>query len=141
MSFRFTGFNRYSQWDGSQKADLDPDDILAAISEDLMEFGDLQQAMRYLMQRGMETEDGGYIRGLRDLIRQLKDQRRQQLERYDMGSIMDNIKKELDEILAMEQDTIDNWMDPSLRNNEAPEPPPEQKTAQDSSNEIGRAHV
>ncbi len=133
MSFRFTGFNRYSQWDGSQKVDLDPDDILAAISEDLMEFGDLQQAMRYLMQRGMETEDGGYIRGLRDLIRQLKDQRRQQLERYDMGSIMDNIKQELDEILAMEQDTIDNWMDPSLRDDETPEPPAAEPSTQDSS--------
>ena len=110
MSNRFTAFNRYTEWDGSQKPELDADDILGAISEDLMEFGDLQQAMRYLMQRGMDTNDGNYIRGLRDLLRQLKNQRNQRLERYDMGSVMEDIKRQLEEILQMERDTIDDWM-------------------------------
>ncbi len=111
MSPKYTSLNRYSNWDGSQKVELDADDILAALSEDLMEFGDLQQAMRYLMQRGMETEDGNYIKGLRDLLKQLKDQRRQRLERFDMGSIMEDIKKQLDEILDMERETITEWVD------------------------------
>ncbi len=104
-------FNRYSAWDGTQKLDLDADQILNALSEDLMEFGDLQQAMRYLMQRGMSTEDGNYIRGLRELLQQLKDERRQKLERFDMGSIMDDIERQLDEILTMEKQTIDEWID------------------------------
>lgn len=103
--------NRYSEWDGSQKVELDADQIMSALSEDLMEFGDLQQAMRYLMQRGMETEDGNYINGLRDLLRQLKDQRRQRLERFDMGSIMEDIAKQLEEILDMERQTINDWVD------------------------------
>lgn len=102
---------RYSQWDGSQKINLDADEILGALSEDLMEFGDLQQAMRYLMQRGMETEDGNYIKGLRDLVRQLKDQRRQRLERFNMGSIMDDISEQLEEILDLERQTINDWVD------------------------------
>ena len=104
-------FNRYSAWDGTQKLELDADQILNALSEDLMEFGDLQQAMRYLMQRGMSTEDGNYIRGLRELLQQLKDERRQKLERFDMGSIMDDIERQLDEILTMEKQTIDEWID------------------------------
>ncbi|XOV87727.1 MAG: VWA domain-containing protein [Pseudomonadota bacterium] len=107
---RPTSLNRYSEWDGSQKAELDPDEILSALSEDLMEFGDLQQAMRYLMQRGMDSNDGNYIRGLRDMLRQLKDQRNQRLERFDMGSVMEDIKRQLDEILDMERQTIDEWM-------------------------------
>ena len=93
MNGNYTSLIRYSEWDGSQKEELDADDILEALSEDLMEFGDLQQAMRYLMQRGMETSDGNYIRGLRDLLRQLKEERRQRLERYDMGGIMEDIKR------------------------------------------------
>lgn len=113
---KFTSLTRYSNWDGSQKADLEADDILSAISEDLMEFGDLQQAMRYLMQRGMDTSDGNYIKGLRDLMRQLREQRNQRLDRFDMGSVMDSIKKQLDEILAMEKDTINEWID--QRNND-----------------------
>ncbi|MBQ76150.1 MAG: VWA domain-containing protein [Gammaproteobacteria bacterium] len=110
MANRFTSLIRYSNWDGSQKGDLDADDILSAISDDLMEFCDLQQAMRYLMQRGMETSDGNYIKGLRDLMRQVKEQRRQRLDRFDMGSVMEDIKKQLDEILDMERETINEWI-------------------------------
>ena len=109
MPFRFTAFNRYSRWDGTQMPELNADDILAALSEDLMEFGDLEQAMRYLMQRGMEGEEGSPIRGLRDMLKQLKDQRNQRLERYDLSSVLDDIQRQLDEILAMEQATIDEW--------------------------------
>ncbi len=97
MTDKPTSLNRYSHWDGSQKGDLNAEDILSAISEDLMEFGDLQQAMRYLMQRGMNSSDGNYIKGLRDLLRQLKEQRRQRLDRFDMGSVMDDFKRQLDE--------------------------------------------
>ncbi|MGB0692275.1 MAG: vWA domain-containing protein [Pseudomonadales bacterium] len=111
MNGKYTSLIRYSEWDGSQKEELDADDILEALSEDLMEFGDLQQAMRYLMQRGMETSDGNYIKGLRDLLRQLKEERRQRLERYDMGGIMEDIKRQLDDILEMEKETINAWID------------------------------
>ncbi len=110
MNGKYTSLIRYSEWDGSQKEELDADDILEALSEDLMEFGDLQQAMRYLMQRGMETSDGNYIKGLRDLLRQLKEERRQRLERYDMGGIMEDIKRQLDDILDMEKETINAWI-------------------------------
>jgi uncharacterized protein with von Willebrand factor type A (vWA) domain len=111
MSPKYTSLNRYSNWDGSQKVELDADDILSALSEDLMEFGDLQQAMRYLMQRGMETSDGNYIKGLRDLLRQLKEERQQRLERFDMGGVMEDLKRQLEEILTMERDTINEWVD------------------------------
>jgi len=111
MSPKYTSLNRYSNWDGSQKVELDADDILSALSEDLMEFGDLQQAMRYLMQRGMETSDGNYIKGLRDLLRQLKEERQQRLERFDMGGVMEDLKRQLEEILNMERGTINEWVD------------------------------
>lgn len=106
MSLRFTAFNRYSRWDGTQLPDLSAEDVLSAISEDLMEFGDLEQAMRYLMQRGMDSQQ---IQGLRDMLKQLKSERTERLERYDMGSVLDDIKKQLEEILALEQQSIDEW--------------------------------
>ena len=111
MPTKYTSLIRYSKWDGTQVPQINADQILDALSDDLMEFGDLQQSMRYLMQRGMNTEDGNYISGLRDLLRQLKDQRNQQLERYDMNSVMEDIKQKLDEILAMERETIEEWID------------------------------
>lgn len=109
MSAKFTSLHRYSIWDGSQNLTLDADDILGALSEDLMEFGDLQQATRYLMQRGMTTSDGNYIKGLRDFVDQLKEERQRLLERFDIGGVMEDIKRQLDEILSMERKTLNQW--------------------------------
>ncbi|GIT39130.1 MAG: hypothetical protein Ct9H300mP8_03260 [Gammaproteobacteria bacterium] len=39
---------RYGSWDGSQQNPLSADDVLGAIAEDLMEYGDLKWAMRNL---------------------------------------------------------------------------------------------
>ena len=103
--------NRYSAWDGTQNTELDADQIMKALSDDLMEFGDLQQAMRYLMQRGMDTENGDNMRGLRELLQQLKDERRQRLERFDIDSTMEDIRRQLNEILDMEKKTINDWID------------------------------
>lgn len=112
MTVKLTALNRYSEWDGTQlPQSLEADDILSALSDDLMEYGDLQQAMRYLMQRGMDMSDGGYVRGLRELLKQLRDQRRQRLDQFDMGSVMDDIRRQLEEILKMERATIQEWID------------------------------
>lgn len=102
-------FNRYSRWDGSQLPELDADRIMEALSDDLMEFGDLEQAMRYLMQRGLSGQEGSPIQGMRDMLKQLKDQRNQRLERYDMSSVLEDIRRQLDEILSLERATIKDW--------------------------------
>ncbi|MCB1647663.1 MAG: hypothetical protein KDI36_19530, partial [Pseudomonadales bacterium] len=110
MNRKFHTHIRYSAWDGTQQSETDPDQILSALAEDLMEFGDLEQAMRYLSQRGMQSEDGSYIKGLRELLRDLRAQKNQRLERYDMGSVLDSVRQQLDEILNMERGTIDEWI-------------------------------
>lgn len=99
---------RYSEWDGSQEiGPLDPDDILAGITDDLMNFGDLQHALRNLLQRGMRNPLGQRMQGLRDILQQLRQQRRQTLDRFNLGSIFEDIEKKLEEIVSMESDTVD----------------------------------
>ena len=73
---------RFSRWDGSQKLPLDADEIMAALADDLIEYGDLRWAMRNLMSRGMQIPQGGYMQGLRDMLRQLRERKREQLERF-----------------------------------------------------------
>ncbi len=103
---------RYSMWDGTQEvADLDPDQILDNLSDDLMNFGDLQHALRNLLQRGMRNPQGDRTQGLRDLLQQLRQQRRQQLDRFDLGSIFDQLREQLDEILDMERNTLDQRLE------------------------------
>ena len=102
--------HRFSFWDGSQRLPIDPDEILAAIADDLMEYGDLKWAMRNLMSRGMKMPNGGYRQGLRDMLRKLREQKKERLDRYDLGGVMKDIKRQLDEVLAMERERIDEWL-------------------------------
>ncbi|MCY3557202.1 MAG: VWA domain-containing protein [Chloroflexi bacterium] len=112
---------RYSQWDGTQDVPaLDADEVLQSLSDDLLSFGDLQQALRNMMQRGIRTPDGDRTDGLRDLLQQLRQQRRQQLERFDLSSVFDDIQQQLDEILDMERDTLDDRLDEVGPRPEAP---------------------
>src|SRR5438445_13195189 len=98
---------RYSEWDGTQEIPpLDPDDVLAALTDDLMNVGDLQHALRNLLQRGMKDPMGQRMQGLRDLLQQLRQQRRQTLDRYNLSSAFDDLKKRLNDILQREKDTI-----------------------------------
>ncbi len=82
--------SRYSEWDGTQEIPgLDASDVLDALSDDLMNFGDLQHALRNLMQRGMQRQQGGRMQGLRDLLHQLRQQRRERLDQFDLGGVLD----------------------------------------------------
>ena len=120
---------RYSQWDGTQDLPaLDADDVLQSLSDDLLSFGDLQQALRNMMQRGIRTPDGDRTDGMRDLLQRLRQQRRQQLERFDLSSVFDDIQRQLDEILDLERDTLDDRLDEV---GPRPEAPPQ--SLQDSS--------
>jgi len=70
---------RYSMWDGTQEVPaLQAEDILDNLTDDLMNFGDLQHALRNLLQRGMRNPKGERMQGLRDLLQQLRPARRQQ---------------------------------------------------------------
>lgn len=98
---------RYSRWDGTQEVpSLDADSLLQAITDDLMNFGDLQQALRNLLERGLQNEQGQRFAGLQELLRRLRQRRRQMLDRYDLTSVIEDIRQRLDEILRMEKSTL-----------------------------------
>ena len=100
---------RYSAWDGSQEQKLDADEVMKALADDLMEYGDLRWAMRNLMSRGMPIPQGGYMQGLRDMMRQLREQKQRQLKRFNLDSIFEDFRERLDEIIQMERDRIEEW--------------------------------
>jgi len=93
----------YSRWDGSQRLDdLDADQLLDAMSDDLLSDGDPWSALRRLFQRGAKNPDGANLPGLQDLLNRLRRQRQQQLDRYDLSSVLDDIKQKLDNIMKTE---------------------------------------
>src|SRR5579885_3222154 len=103
----------YSRWDGTQRIEgLDADDILNALSDDYLENGNLQQALRRLMQEGVRTDDGRRTMGLREMLERLRNQRNQQLNRYNMASgVMDDLRQKLEEIKQLERQGIQRRLD------------------------------
>jgi hypothetical protein len=103
----------YSRWDGTQRIEgLDADDILRALSDDYLENGNLQQAMKRLMQDGVRGEDGRRAMGLREMMQRLRNSRSEQLNRYNMASgVMDDLREKLEEIKRMEREGIQRRLD------------------------------
>ena len=121
---------RYRQWDGTQDiAELDADEVLKSLADDLMNFGDLQQALRSMLQRGVRSPDGDRSDGLRDLLQQLRQQRREALDRFDLSSVFEDIQRQLDEILDLEQGTIGDRLDEVGPRPQPPEADQEQPPA------------
>src|SRR5215203_5315587 len=105
MAARFT----YSRWDGTQKGfDLDADALFDELNDDLLYHGDINSALRRLMQQGMKDRNGDRLQGLRELMDKLRRERQERLDRFDLGGVYDEIAKELDDIVDEERHAIDN---------------------------------
>ncbi|MEZ5251066.1 MAG: hypothetical protein R2713_18160 [Ilumatobacteraceae bacterium] len=68
MAARFT----YSRWDGTQQGfDLDADALFDELNDDLLYHGDINSALRRLMQQGMNDRNGERMQELRELMEKL----------------------------------------------------------------------
>ena len=112
MATRFT----YSRWDGTQRGfDLDADLLFDQLTDELLYHGDVNAALRRMMQDGMRDADGNRFEGLRDLMERLRRERQERLDRTDLGGVYDEISRELDDIVDEERHAIEN----ALRDAEA----------------------
>src|SRR5436309_1080846 len=108
MGPRFT----YSRWDGTQVGfDLDADALLEEMTDDLLYHGDLNAALRRMMQQGFQDREGRDVSGMREMLEKLRERRREQLDRYDLGGVYEDIARELDEIVDQEREGIDRRVD------------------------------
>jgi len=107
---------RYSRWDGSQQlSDLAADEILEALSDDVMAEGDLAEALRRLMEGGWRSGDPTRpdLPGLQDLMDRLGRRREELRERFDLGDVLGDIRRELDEIVAQERAGVERRLEQS----------------------------
>ena len=105
MATRFT----YSRWDGTQRGfDIDADLLFDQLTDELLYHGDVNAALRRMLQEGMRGPDGERLQGMRDLLARLREERQQRLDRHDLGGVYDEINRELDDIIDEERHAIDN---------------------------------
>ena len=99
---------RYSRWDGTQAGfDLDADAILAEINDDLLYHGDVNAALRRLMQQGFRDRQGREVAGMRELLERLRERRRAEQEQFDLGGVYSEIAEQLDEIVTEERRSLE----------------------------------
>ncbi len=99
---------RYSRWDGTQVGfDLDATGIFEEITDDLLYHGDLNAALRRVMQSGFKDRNGEQMKGLREMLEKLRRKRRETLEQHDLGGVYDEIARELREVVEKERAAID----------------------------------
>ncbi len=109
---------RYSRWDGTQSVpDLGADEILEALSDDLMTEGDIAEALRRLMERGWSSQDPTRpdMPGLRDLLERLERRREELLEQYRLGDVLSEIREELESIVGEERAGVERRLDEAAR--------------------------
>jgi uncharacterized protein with von Willebrand factor type A (vWA) domain len=105
MAPRFT----YSRWDGSQRGfDLDADGLFDELTDELLYHGDVNAALRRMMQQGMRDRNGTETSGIRELLEKLREQRAERLDRFDLGGVYEEIARELDDIVDEERHAVDN---------------------------------
>jgi uncharacterized protein with von Willebrand factor type A (vWA) domain len=104
---------RFSRWDGTQAVpDLTADEIVDALADDLVEEGDLGEALRRLIERGWRSGDPsrGDLPGLQDLLERLRRRREELLEQHKLGDPLADARAELESIVAEEREGVERRM-------------------------------
>jgi len=103
---------RYSRWDGTQVGfELGADDVFSEINDDLLYHGDLNAALRRLMQSGFRDGADQRVAGLRELLENLRRKRKEELQRHDLGGVYEDIAQRLREIVETERAAVDRAED------------------------------
>jgi uncharacterized protein with von Willebrand factor type A (vWA) domain len=100
---------RYSEWTSRITDHPSGEQLMEALSDFLAEDGDVSRAMQMLMQRGMSSGEQK-MQGLRELMEQVRRLKQQHLDRYDLNSLLNDIKERLAQILQQERRAIERQL-------------------------------
>ncbi len=110
---------KYRKWDGTQRLDaIEADELLNAMSDELLAGADVEEAMARLARFGM----AGRMEGLQDLIERMRAARQKRAERHGLSSIFDQLREKLEEVKQLERDGLERRM-------QAEAPTPEMRDA------------
>jgi uncharacterized protein with von Willebrand factor type A (vWA) domain len=115
--------SRYSRWDGTQQiGPLSADELMQAMSDDLMQDGDVNRALQRLFRWGFQRPDGEHVPGLQALLQRLRDKRQEQLQRYNLQSMLSDIAERIQQIVGTEREGIAQRLENARRQQGAAEP-------------------
>ncbi|MFM7879667.1 MAG: VWA domain-containing protein [Acidimicrobiaceae bacterium] len=106
----------YSRWDGTQQGfEFDAQSLIDELTDDLVHHGDVNAALRRMMQEGMRNDRGENLMGLREMMQKLRDKRNEIKDRGDLGGVYKEIADELDDLVDEERHAIDQALKDAVR--------------------------
>ena len=106
----------YSRWDGSQRGfDVDADLLMEQITDEVIHHGDVDAALRRIMERGLRTPDGRQMPGLAELRDRIRDRREEISESGELDGSLAEAARELADIIDEERHAIENARDNATR--------------------------
>ncbi len=110
---------RYSEWDGSQDLSaLDADELMGELGRKLMSYGDLSSVLRQMQHGGFRDSQGRRLPSIQELLERLRQQRQRQLDKYNLDSVLDEIRQKLDNILKTERQGIQKKLEEARQKGE-----------------------
>ncbi len=98
----------YSAWDGSQDGSgLDPDELLASLTDELLAGGDLDAALRRLLRTGVRTAGGDRVLGVREMLDRLRRRREELLSAGASDGRLAQVAEALDGVVEVERAAVD----------------------------------
>lgn len=98
-------YYRYSKWkDIEEPGGIPQDELMQELSEYLLSQGDLNSAMKMMMQRGFKNKQ---LMGVQQMLEKLRLKRQSMLEKYNLGGLLDEIKEGLNEVVDLERNGIE----------------------------------
>lgn len=110
---------RYSRWNqGPQAEEFDSEDLMEALSDDLLTDGDVWSALQRVTRWGLQIDGHQIATGLQTLVQQLRSQRQQELERYSLNSLMEDIRGQVADVIQTERDGITRRLEQAAQSEE-----------------------
>ncbi|MEK7378523.1 MAG: VWA domain-containing protein [Candidatus Binatota bacterium] len=101
---------RYSRWNASSAESVGAESVFEQLNDHMNDTGDLQQAMRRLMQRGLKQGEKK-VAGLDELLSQVTREMRRLYERYQIQSGLNEVEQRLRSIVEQERQALEGKQD------------------------------
>lgn len=105
---------RYTAWDGRQRVDLVPSRVLERLGDLLAATDDVGDALQWLLRRGADLGDVR-IEGLDQMMQRLRETMRARQRGVHLGEVLDDLRRQLRDALALERLATDRLADDADR--------------------------
>src|SRR3989304_667447 len=81
------------------------------LGENLISHWDMADALRRMQDGGLRDSQGRRLPSIQELLQRLQQKKQDQLDKYNLGSVLDEIRRKLDDIMKAERLGIQEKLD------------------------------